>query len=131
MIVLDTHAWVWFVSNPELLSKAAKKAIDASMGQKGIFISSISAWEVALLAAKKRLKLTIDVTDWIGKSERLPFFQFIPVDNSVAVKSVNLPQPFHKDPADRIIIATAITVGAPLVTKDKKLLDYPHVETIW
>ena len=131
MIVLDTHVWVWFISNPELLSKAAKKAINVSMEQKAIFISSISAWEVALLAAKKRLKLTIDVTDWITKSERLPFLQFVPVDNSVAVKSVNLPQPLHKDPADRIIIATAITIGAPVVTKDKKLLDYPHVKTIW
>lgn len=131
MIVLDTHVWVWFTSNPELLSKAAKKAINVSMEQKAIFISSISAWEVALLAAKKRLKLTIDVTDWITKSERLPFLQFVPVDNSVAVKSVNLPQPLHKDPADRIIIATAITIGAPVVTKDKKLLDYPHVKTIW
>ena len=69
MIVLDTHVWVWFTSNPELLSKAAKKAINVSMEQKAIFISSISAWEVALLAAKKRLKLTIDVTDWITKSE--------------------------------------------------------------
>jgi PIN domain nuclease of toxin-antitoxin system len=131
VIVLDTHVWVWFTSNPELLSKAAKKAINVSMEQKAIFISSISAWEVALLAAKKRLKLTIDVTDWITKSERLPFLQFVPVDNSVAVKSVNLPQPLHKDPADRIIIATAITIGAPVVTKDKKLLDYPHVKTIW
>jgi PIN domain nuclease of toxin-antitoxin system len=131
VIVLDTHVWVWFVSNPELLSKAAKKAIDTSMEQKEIFISSISAWEVALLAAKKRLKLSIDVTDWIGKSERLPFLQFLPVDNSVAVKSVNLPQPLHKDPADRIIIATAMTIAAPVVTKDEKLLDYPHVETIW
>ena len=131
MIVLDTHVWVWFVSNPELLSKAAKKAIDASIEQEEIFISSISAWEVALLVAKKRLKLSIDVTDWIGKSERLPLFKFIPIDNSVAVKSVNLPQPLHKDPADRIIIATAITIAAPVVTKDKKLLNYPHVETIW
>ena len=131
MIVLDTHVWVWFVSNPEFLSKAAQKAIDASMEQKGIFISSISAWEVALLAAKKRLELSIDVADWIGKSEKLPFFHFIPIDNSVAVKSVNLPQPLHKDPADRIIIATAITIGAPLVTKDQKLLHYPHVETVW
>jgi len=131
VIVLDTHVWVWFVSNPELLSKAAKKAIDTSMEQKEIFISSISAWEVALLAAKKRLKLSIDVTDWIGKSERLPFLQFLPVDNSVAVKSVNLPQPLHKDPADRIIIATAMTIAATVVTKDEKLLDYPHVETIW
>ena len=131
MIVLDTHVWVWFVSNPELLSKAAKKAIDVSMEQKTIYISSISAWEVALLVAKKRLKLSTDVIDWIGKSERLPFFQFMPVDNSMAVKSVNLPQPLHKDPADRIIIATAITIAAPVVTKDEKLLDYPHVETIW
>jgi len=131
VIVLDTHVWVWFVSNPELLSKAAKKAIDASIQQKGIFISSISAWEVALLAAKKRLKLSIDVTDWIIKSEKLPFFQFIPVDNSIAVKAVNLPQPLHKDPADRIIIATAINAGAPVVTKDEKLLHYPHIETIW
>ena len=131
MILLDTHVWVWFISNPELLSKAAKKAIHTSMEQKAIVISSISAWEVALLVAKKRLKFTMSVTDWITKSERLPFFQFLPVDNSVAVKSVNLPQPLHRDPADRLIIATAITIAAPVVTKDKKLLDYPHVKTIW
>ncbi|MEA2040684.1 MAG: type II toxin-antitoxin system VapC family toxin [Thermodesulfobacteriota bacterium] len=131
MIVLDTHAWIWFVSNPELLSKPAKKAIDVAMAQKEIFISSISAWEVALLVDKKRLELTLNVTDWIAKSENLRFFQFIPVDNSVAVKSVNLPQPLHSDPADRIIIATAITIAASVVTKDEKILNYPHVKTIW
>ncbi len=131
MILLDTHAWVWFVSNPELLSKTAKNAVDSAMEQKEIFISSISAWEVALLVAKKRLYLTLEVTDWIAKSERLPFLQFLPVDNYVAVKSVNLPQPLHSDPADRIIIATAITIGAPVVTKDEKVLNYPHVKTIW
>ena len=131
MIVLDTHVWVWFVSNPELISKDARKAIDAAISSKEIFISSISAWEVALLVAKERLKLTMGVTEWIGTSERLPFFQFIPVDNSIAVKSVNLPQPLHQDPADRIIIATAITIGAAVVTKDEKLMDYPHVKTIW
>ncbi len=131
MIVLDTHVWVWFISNPELLSKAAKKAIHISMEQKAVCISSISAWEVAMLVAKKRLEFTMDVTDWIAKSERLPFFQFLPVDNSVAVKSVNLPELLHKDPADRLITATAMTIAAPLVTKDQKLLDYPHVKTIW
>jgi len=61
----------------------------------------------------------------------LPFVKFIPVDNSVAVKSVNLPQPLHSDPADRIIIATAISSGVPLVTRDEKILNYPHVQTIW
>jgi len=131
MIVLDTHVWVLFVSNPELLSKRAKKSLDTAMEEKGILISSISTWEVALLIAKKRLRLTLSVTDWIAKSEALPFITFIPVDNSVAIKSVNLPQPLHNDPADRIIIATAISMGVPLVTKDEKILNYHHVQTIW
>ena len=131
MIVLDTHVWVLFVSNPELLSKRAKRSLDAAMEEKGILISSISAWEVALLVAKKRLRLTLGVTDWIAKSEALPFITFIPVDNSIAIKSVNLPQPLHSDPADRIIIATAISMGAPLLTKDETILKYPHVQTIW
>jgi len=131
MIVLDTHVWVLFVSNPELLSKRAKRALDAAMEEKGILISSISAWEVAVLVAKKRLRLTLDVTDWLTKSEALPFITFIPVDNAIAIKSVNLPQPLHSDPADRIIIATAISMGAPLVTKDEKILKYAHIQTIW
>ena len=131
MIVLDTHTWIWFISKPEVLSKRAKKAVSAAVKEKSVLISSISAWEVALLVIKKRLTLSLDVTDWIAKSEGLPFIQFIEISNSIAVKSVNLPQPLHPDPADRIIIATALSAGVPLVTKDKKLLNYPHVKTIW
>jgi PIN domain nuclease of toxin-antitoxin system len=131
MIVLDTHAWIWFISNPDLLSKRAEKAVNAAVKDKSILVSSISAWELALLVSKKRLKLTLDVSDWIAKSESLPFIQFEPVTNSIVVKSVNLPLPLHPDPADRIIIATALSMGAPLVTKDKKLLGYSHIKTIW
>jgi len=131
MIVLDTHAWIWFTSKPENLSKKAKKAVEAAVKEKNMLVSSISAWEVALLVKKERLKLSMDVTDWIAKSENLPFIQFIPVSNSIAVKSVNLPQPLHSDPADRIIIATALSTGASIVTKDKKFSDYSHVKTIW
>ena len=97
----------------------------------GILISSMSAWELALLVRNKRLKLTIEVADWIAKSESLPFIQFVPVTNSIAVKSVNLPLPLHPHPADRIIIATALSLGAPLVTKDEKLLGYSPIKTIW
>jgi len=131
MIVLDTHVWVWFVSNPEMLSRKARASVDQAMQEKGILISSISAWEVALLTANNRLQLTMDVADWITKSESLPFIRFVPVDNSIAIKSVNLMQPLHNDPADRIIIATALKAGVPVVTKDKKILNYPHVKTIW
>jgi len=131
MIVLDTHVWIWFVSNPELLSQKAKKAVDIAMEEKNILISSISTWEVALLVSRKRLKLTMDTSDWIAKSESLPFLKFLPLDNSIAVESVNLPEPLHNDPVDRIIIATAVSKGASLITKDEKILNYPHVKTLW
>lgn len=131
MIVLDTHAWVWFVSNPELLSRKATTAVEDSIGENRVFISSISAWEVALLVTRGRLGLTMEMAAWIARSESLPFFQFVPVNNAIAVKSVVLPGPLHADPADRVIIATALTLGAPIITKDKRLRDYPHVKTIW
>jgi PIN domain nuclease of toxin-antitoxin system len=67
----------------------------------------------------------------MAASERLPFISFVPIDNRIAVKSVSLPEPLHRDPADRIIIATAITLGAALITKDDKIINYPYVETIW
>lgn len=131
MIVLDTHAWIWFISNPELLSTKAARAINSAIQKKNILISSISVWEIALLVKKNRLKLTMDIIDWLRGTEKLPFIQFIPVDNEIALKSVGLSDPFHNDPADRIIIATALTAGAPLVTKDDRILKYPHVKTVW
>ncbi len=131
MIVLDTHAWIWFISNPRNLSKRAEKAVNQALMDKGVLVSSISAWELALLVKKERIELTLEVTDWIAKSEALPFIQFVPVTNSIAVKSVNLPQPLHSDPADRIIVATALSADAPLITKDKRLLGYSPVKTIW
>jgi PIN domain nuclease of toxin-antitoxin system len=70
------------------------------------------------------------VAAWIARSEALPFVQFVPLDNRIALSN-HLPGEIHEDPADRIIIATALTAGASLVSKDTKIRDYPHVETIW
>ena len=131
MIVLDTHAWIWAVSNPELLSVPARDAFHEAVDAGRVILSSISVWEIALLAQKGRLELTMHISDWIAKSEALPFFHFIPVNNGIALKSVNLPGPLHPDPADRVIVATALTEGIPLVTKDHKLRQYRHVRTLW
>ena len=92
---------------------------------------AISAWEIALLASRGRLTFTMDAQDWIAKSEALPFFHFVPVDNAIAVRSVRLAEPFHNDPADRIIVATAIMMGVPVITSDTKIRKYPHVKSIW
>lgn len=131
MIVLDTHVWIWWVSSPACLSETAKRTIDEAVTEKNIFISSISAWEVAILVSRGRLELTMSAADWVAASESLAFFNFVPVNNSIAVKSAQLPGALHNDPADRIIIATAVSLGAVLVTKDEKIRNYPHVETAW
>ena len=130
MIVLDTHAWVWFVDDPGQLSERAHQAIEAARSAGSIVISSISSWEVAMLAASGRLKLTMDVRHWIAKCEALPFFNFVPVDNAVFVRSVFLPGSLHADPADRVIIATALMRGIPVVTKDRKIRAYPTIQSI-
>lgn len=84
-----------------------------------------------MLVRKGRLELTTSVEDWVAKSEALSFFQFVPFDNQIALRSNRLPGELHEDPADRAIIATALTLGVPLVSKDRKIRDYSHVETVW
>lgn len=84
-----------------------------------------------MLVKLDRLVLSMPLKEWIGKIERLPFIRFIPVDNVIADDAVNLPGEFHKDPADRIIVATARSLNATLITSDKKILDYAHVRTKW
>ena len=84
-----------------------------------------------MLVARNRLEFTMDVRDWVARSEALPFLHFVPVDNLIALRSVALPEPFNKDPADRLIVATALTMGASLATADRRMLKYRHVKTIW
>ena len=131
MIVLDTHAWVWWVSGAASLPRKVNDALDLGVKDRSIRISSISVWEVAQLVARGRLELTMDVADWVAKSEALEFIRFVPVDNRIAVRATRLTAPLHADPADRIIVATTLALGASLVTKDDKLRRYRHVETIW
>ncbi|MEW6593701.1 MAG: type II toxin-antitoxin system VapC family toxin [Thermodesulfobacteriota bacterium] len=131
MIVLDTHALLWWVNGSTDLGKAAHKAIAAAVRAKSVHVSSISSWEIALLVECGRLRLALDVRDWLCRCEALPFLTFVPVDNAIAVESVRLPDFPHADPADRIIVATALSLGASLVTKDDTLRHYPHLKTIW
>jgi PIN domain nuclease of toxin-antitoxin system len=131
MIVLDTHALVWWVDNPAQLSRPASDAIELAMRTKSVYVSCFSSWEIALLVERGRLHLALDVRDWLARCERLPFLSFVPVNTAIAVESVRLPDFPHADPADRIITATTLSLGARLVTKDEKLGSYRHIQTIW
>ena len=131
MIILDTHVLIWWVSDPQKLSEKARKKIKDGLKKSEILVSSISVWEICMLVKKGRLKLTMDVDNWLEKVENLPYIHFVPIDNKIASKSVDLPDGFHQDPADRMIVATALQKGAILITSDKKILRYPHVRSLW
>ena len=131
MIVLDTHTLVWWVTGDTTLSKKAKAAIEREQAGGDIVVSSVSAWEIAMLVKRDRLVLSMDVSSWLSVVTQIDAVRFVLVDVEVATKSVELPGEFHKDPADRMIIATARKLAAPLVTKDERIQAYAHVKTIW
>ena len=132
MLVLDTHVLLWWVNGSDSLSKLAEKAIRKTLSQGSeIIVSSITAWEVSMLIEKGRLTLSMDVESWFAEISQIDGVRFLPVDNEIAIKSTVLPGNFHKDPADRMIVATARKLAVPLVTADEKIRNYEHVKTIW
>lgn len=84
-----------------------------------------------MLVEKERLLLTTGVDDWLAAVAEIDGVQFVPVDNEVAVVSTRLPGKFHADPADRMIVALARHLSAPLVSADSRIRNYRHVKTIW
>lgn len=132
MIVLDTHVLLWWVSGDTArLSAIAAQAIEQELAGGRIVISSFSVWELAMLVERGRIALSMDVETWLSVVGRIEAVRFVPVDNEISFRSVTLPGVFHKDPADRIIVATARKLAAPLITADEKILAYPHVRTLW
>ena len=136
--MLDTHILVWWVTGDfSKLSPDARVHLDIEppvgpeTQDRAIMVSSVTALEIAQLVSRDRLTLAMDLSAWLAAVESIPGVVFVPVDNDIAVKSVELPGMFHKDPADRIIVATARKYGVPLITADRKIHDYPHVQTIW
>lgn len=131
MILLDTHALIWLVSHPKKLSVKAAAVIEEERKEKGIAISAMTVWEICMLIVHKRLELTMETEAWIAKVVSLPWLSVIPVDATIAEKSVFLPGEFHADPADRMIVATAMVNGLRLITSDQKIRAYRHVGTAW
>jgi len=131
MIVLDTHALIWWANGAGELSRKAGKAIDDELDGGEIVVSSISAWEIAMLVERERLVLSMDVESWLATVATVEAVRFVPVDVETTLKSVALPGEFHKDPADRMIVATARRLAVPLVTRDEKIRAYKHVKTLW
>ena len=129
-LLLDTHAWVWWAGGSDHLPAGVRRHVQVALAEDRLWLSAISAWEVALLVQRGRLVLRYPVREWIARTEVLAGLRFLPVDTGIAIRSVELPD-LHPDPADRLIVASAERLGATLVTKDERLRAYPGVATLW
>lgn len=129
MIVLDTHIWVWWVHDDKQLTKSQIKIIEAAELDV-IGVSAISCWEIAKLVEYERLKLPCPLEEWFDQALSYPGIRLLELTPEIAIKSTQLPGKFHRDPADQIIVTTAMVSNCPLVTSDDKILKYPHVITI-
>jgi PIN domain nuclease of toxin-antitoxin system len=132
-VLLDTCAAIWLM-NGDPISTQSRAAIAAAQRQNsGVFVSPISAWEIAALAARNRLQLTLDPAAWFEALLRLPGIRLAPMPPGVLIASAFLPGLPPYDPADRIIAATAREQGQAVVTRDVELTTYAatgHLDVI-
>ena len=129
MILLDTHAWIWWVHGDERLSANQLKIIRESETDS-IGISAISCWEVAKLVERGRLELPVSLETWFEQALNYPGIRIMELTPDISIESTRLPGEFHRDPADQIIVATARVHDCPLITSDERILKYPHVKAV-
>lgn len=122
-VLLDTHAWLWLAGG-EKMAPAARKLVESSANADGLVMSPISLWEVGMLAAKGRIVVHPDCLAWVTEALVRTGVRLLPFSPQVAVGSSFLPEGFHGDPADRIIVATAMASSATLITRDAQILAY-------
>jgi len=123
-LVLDTHILIWLINGDAALKSTSKNIIKEVCKRNLLLVPAISIWEIAMLKNKGRIKLTQPLQQWVKKVSSLPYLKIVPLDEAIALESCKLPGDFHGDPADRMIIATARILDTPLMTKDKKIIDY-------
>ena len=129
--LLDTHAWIWWHMNPKKLSSRARSLISSPHRYDELLLSAISLWEFAKLLEKGRLAISCNPEEWFREALEMPKLRLVPLTPSIAYQSTVLPPPFHDDPADQIIVATAREENATVVTADKRIQDYFHCRHIW
>ena len=128
VILLDTHIWFHFVNDG--LERLPAEVDEAIRENDVLGVSIISCWEIAMLVVKNRLRLSIYVQDWITQALQYKGINLINLSPEIAVLATRLPGEFHKDPADRIIVASSLKLAAPLLTLDQNIRKWGHIQTI-
>lgn len=120
-VLLDTHVWVWWLTPGSPLTRVEREAIDASAERREVHIAAISLWEAQVLHRKRRLELPVPFADWLVRAADSRMVSVVPLDVDAVLAVDSLPESFHGDPADRMIVATARARALPLATHDKAI----------
>lgn len=124
-LLLDTHIWLWLMEGVEReIAPAVVEGLRAGSRSGGLLISAISIWEIALLESRRRIRLSIGIDQWVRCGTRAPGLRTVALSAEIMIDSTRLPGRLHGDPADRMIVATARQMGAALVTRDQRIIDY-------
>ncbi len=129
--LLDTNTWIWWNMRPDRLSETVHELLTNEKAYEELLLSAISPWEFCKLIEKGRLGITGDPEEWLSEAFKMPKLRLVPLTPRITYKSTVLPSPFHSDPADQIIVATARDQGATILTTDRLLLSYDKVLTLW
>lgn len=129
VIVLDTHALLWWALDPAKLSEKAE-TVCRQMEKDGAFASAISVWELGVKVKNGKLELGVSIDEFVRRLQLGNVVELVPVDSSVWLRTVNLKWQ-HRDPADRVIVATALEKGLSLLTKDETMHAYSGVHCVW
>ena len=128
--LLDTHILLWWHGDRDRMSRAQWDVIAAAGADSPLEVSDISLWEVAMLHSLGRIRLTIPLREWLDKAVAAPLVRRHGISPAVAAELASLPDSFHRDPADRILVATARVLGATLLTRDRRITEAELVDTL-
>ncbi len=128
--LLDTHVLVWWLNGSDRLSSAQREVVASASAESPLLVSEISLWEVATLHSLGRIELTIPLRSWLDKAVAPPLVRRHGISPAVAAELATLPNSFHRDPVDRILVATARVFGATLLTQNRRIIDAAVVETL-
>lgn len=131
MIVLDTHALLWWLSAGKELSPAAKRALRRVSAEQPAVASTISLFEIMTAARRGRLALRLPPDQWLADAKLLPELRFEPVTVEIAALAGRFGDELHGDPGDRLIAATALSLALPLLSADRKLQAVRGLKTVW
>lgn len=128
--LLDTHILIWWLNDSHRLSAAQQEVVASASAESPLLISDISLWEVATLHSRGRIQLTIPLRAWLDKAVAPPLVRRHSISPAIAAELATIPDSFHRDPADRILVATARVFGATLLTQDRRIVDAALVSTM-